>query len=401
MTSLFKRLALRRGRGWLGLLLVGAAGIVTGEPAAATDPLASWRQGVTIQTVGAHRDRHVIHAYFNTCPESPDGRFVLYYTSATADGETGDLRVLERQTGRERVLAAGIVTEDAHRAACQQWCQGGKTVVFHQPRQGRWEVVAVDLASGRSRVLVQDRQLGFGATGSPWVPVYGCHWNPGPHRDLELVHVETGEVRRVVRIRDVVEAQPDWVQRTFGSTDLAVFFPVMSPDARRVFFKVALPSGRDDYRSMSASKREGKVVCDLQEGRLLRLIEKWGHPSWTPDSAAIFEYGNHAIDVLSGRSTRHAPSCVSNHPSVSPDGRLFVTDADVTKRFGRTGEWAIAVGSMSEDAWMVIDRFDNTQGARTWRRNHPHPAFSVDGRRVYYNVNDGPWTSLRVAEAAR
>ncbi len=79
---------------------------------------------------------------------------------------------------------------------------------------------------------------------------------------------------------------------------------------------------------------------------------------------------------------------------------MFVTDADVTKRpFGKPGHWAIAVGSMIKDEYVVLDVFDNTQGAKTWRHNHPHPAFSADGKRIYYNVNQGPWTQLMVAEA--
>jgi hypothetical protein len=46
----------------------------------------------------------------------------------------------------------------------------------------------------------------------------------------------------------------------------------------------------------------------------------------------------------------------------------------------------------------VIHRFDGSKGATSWRPSHPHPVFSADGRRVYYNVNDGRWTQLYVAE---
>src|SRR5262245_60670486 len=53
------------------------------------DPLAPWRSGVIVHPVTPHRDRHVIHSYFNTRPESPDGKYVLYYTSTTAEGESG------------------------------------------------------------------------------------------------------------------------------------------------------------------------------------------------------------------------------------------------------------------------------------------------------------------------
>ena len=45
-------------------------------------------------------------------------------------------------------------------------------------------------------------------------------------------------------------------------------------------------------------------------------------------------------------------------------------------------------------------QFNNAGGAKSWRRSHPHPTFSADGHRIYYNVNDGDWTRLFVAECA-
>jgi Tol biopolymer transport system component len=381
------------------LLALSLGALLAGSQADEADPLAPWRTGVKIHPVTAHHDRHVIHSYFNTCPESPDGKYVVYYTSATADGERGDLRILERTTGQETIIAPDIQCEDAHRAACQQWSNGGKTVVYHHHRDGLWQVVAYDVASGKSRVLAGNRQVGFGSPNGVWAPVYGCHWNPGPHRNLELINVETGEVRTAVKATDVVQEYGDWAEKKLGSRDVSVFFPVMSPDEKRVFFKVAHPSGGNDFHSMSASKRDGKVVVDLETGRFIRMLDKWGHPSWTPDGKSIFEYGNYATDVVTGNIVRYAESCISDHPSVSPDGRIFVTDADVTKRYWRSpGDWAVAVASMQKDDWVVLQIFDNSKGAKTWRHNHPHPAFSADGHRVYYNVNEGPWTSLMVAE---
>ena len=380
------------------LSLLTAAGIACG---ADSDPLSPWREGVKIRPVAPQQDRHSIHAYFNTCPESPDGKYVLYYTSATPDGETGDIRILERNTGKETIIATDIHCEDAHRAACQQWSNGGKTVVYHDNRDGRWQVMAVDIATGKSKMLAQDRQVAFGSATGQWAPTYGCHWNPGPHRNLELVNVVTGEVRTAVKAEDVVKEYGDWIQKRLKSTDITIFFPVVSHDEKKVFFKIAHPSGGNDFRSMAASQRDGKAVYDLEAGRFLRLIEAWGHPSWTPDDKAIFEYGNYSTDVVTGKTERYAQSCISNHPSVSPDGRLFVTDADVTKRYwGNPGDWAVAVGSLQKDDWVVLQIFSNARGATTWRHNHPHPSFSADGHRIYYNVNEGVWTTLMVAECS-
>ena len=362
------------------------------------DDLAPWGSNVRIKPVAAHQGRHVIHSYFNTCPESPDGKHVVYYTSGTQDGESGDIRIQERCSGKETVIADNITAEDAHRAACQQWCNGGKTVAYHDCRDGRWLVLAYNLETGVSKVMAKDRQLGFGTPGSPWIPLYGCHWNPGQHRDLELANVETGEIRTVVTILDVLKEYPEWIDRQFGTKDVSIFFPVMSPDGQRVFFKMSRPSGGTDYRSKQASFRAGKIVYDLGEKDFVRLFERWGHPAWFPDNQTIIERGNVGFDIRTGKGKRHAPACFSDHPSVSPDGKLFVTDADVTKReLGKPGDWAIGVGSTQADNYVVIDIFGNSKGARTWRHNHPHPVFNATGDRIYYNTNEGQWTTLRVA----
>ena len=49
-------------------------------------------------------------------------------------------------------------------------------------------------------------------------------------------------------------------------------------------------------------------------------------------------------------------------------------------------------------SWSGLPETRRDQGATTWRKNHPHPAFSPDGKRIYYNGNSGPWTTLHVAE---
>lgn len=381
------------------LLLLSPFTLKAADVKPAGDPLTPWRQGVRVHPVSSAPGRHTIHSYYVTSPESPDGGKVVFYASTTPEGHTGEICVLDRATGQERVLARGVTVEDAHRAACQQWVSGGKKVVFHDCRDGRWVVAAVDLATGKEEILAQDHQLGWVQPGADLVPLYGCHWNPGKHHDLELLDLSTGAVRTVVTATAAREAYPQQVGKLFGDRELSVYFPILSPDLKRVFFKLATPAG-GDFRSSSASVREGLVCYDLAQSKFKFMDTTWGHPSWAPDSRWIIQVGNQFIDSGDGakRKIQNGPPLSGAHQSVSPDGKLFVADGmlpgDKQKNL-----WSVVVGRVDGGGYVVLHQFDNSKGARSWRKSHPHPHFSPDGRRIYYNVNSGPWTELYVAES--
>ncbi|MBL9131446.1 MAG: hypothetical protein JNG86_09620 [Verrucomicrobiaceae bacterium] len=367
------------------------------------DPVAPWTKDVVIKPVSAIADRHSIHTYYVTNPESPDGRHVLFFTSNHAAGYVGEVRILERATGKETVLAENVHTEDAHRVACQQWLAGGKMVAFHEVVEKKWRVVVVDVATKQKKIVAEDRQVGFGSPAGDLLPLYSCHWNPGPNRDLYVWDAKTGETRTALKITAVEAQHGDWLQKEFNGKPTSVFFPVLSPDLKRAFFKIAAGNGGDDYMSKSASHRQGCVCFDLQTSQMKWFRAQWGHPAWHPDSRHIFEMGNIIFDTDIGSAARYTklkdvPNLRGSHPSVSPDGTLMVTDGISEPAGGPPKEWGIMVADMRGGKWALIHSFDQSKGARSWRRNDPHPIFSADNKRIYYNVSDGPWTRLMVAE---
>jgi hypothetical protein len=188
----------------------------------------------------------------------------------------------------------------------------------------------------------------------------------------------------------------------FAGKPCSIFFPVLSPDLRRVFFKIAAGGGGDNFMAKAASHRQGIVCYDFARQACIWQRDKWGHPGWAPDSRHVFEMGNILIDIEREEFTysklKDVPNLRGSHPSVSPDGRLMVTDGFAEAAGGEPGEWGIMVADMRGGRWVLLDRFDQSKGAASWRRSHPHPAFSADGRRIYYNVSDGEFTRLRVAE---
>jgi WD40 repeat protein len=351
---------------------------------------------------------HSIHSYYVSCPESPDGRRVLFYASTDRAGYEGEVRILERTTGATKTLASKVTVEDAHRAACQQWISRGKRVVFHDFRDGRWIVVRVDVETLEERVLVKGRQVGFGAPGGDVVPIYGPHGDPGPHRDLELLNVETGEIRTVLTAATVKGAYPEWISKNFGERPISIFFPVLAPDASRVFFKLAspLPSTLDrrtaEFFRRTPSDRKGLLCYDLKAAKLtFPQPHTWGHPAWHPDGRQILEINHVLIDADTG-ATRRIPGLPNlpggPHPSVQPAGTLFVTDYTPPLEEPKKGFWSLMVGDLRGNDHAVVHTFDMTGGAQSWRRNHPHPVFSPDGRRIYFNSGAGDWSRRSVVE---
>ncbi|MCM8538251.1 MAG: hypothetical protein NE334_20070 [Lentisphaeraceae bacterium] len=366
--------------------------------------LSKWKKASVNPVLNLDQKRHSIHTYFNTSPESPDGKYILYFSSKTKDAHSGDICIVNRTTKEETVLATGVTTEDAHRAACQQWAGNGDYIVYHDFVSKVWQIVAIDIRTKTKTVLIKNRQLGFGNPSSFEVPLYGCHWNHNGNPHLETVNIKTTKVTRLIDIKEVLKQYGDWIQTTFGTKDVSIFFPIISPDGKKVFFKVARGSGTENFRSRKASYRSGKLVYDLENKKFINLFKLWGHPAWHPNSEEIIEKGNFTLNIYSGKTKRYAVAkkgklrTPSDHPSMSPSGNFFVTDANVSKRkYGSPGLWAIILGEAKADSeYLLLHKFQNDKGANSWRHSHPHPVFNAQGNRIYFNVSSDDYTRLYV-----
>jgi len=76
----------------------------------------------------------------------------------------------------------------------------------------------------------------------------------------------------------------------------------------------------------------------------------------------------------------------------------MVTDGMTEPVGGKPNEWGVMVAGMNGGKWVVLHSFEQNRGAKSWRRNDPHPVFSADGKRIYYNTSDEEFTRLMVAE---
>lgn len=399
-------------------LLVSAA-TYAAEPAN-TSPFAAWQAGVKVSAVCGEAEAHSIHSYFNTSPESPDGKYVLFFRSTTPEAQLGEVCICDRETSEVRVLAKDVETEDAHRVACQQWSMNGQQVVYHalhtgfecQPGMGdfvrvyiarrHWLIYAIDVESREERQLATGRQLCWGNPAGEVVPMYGPHWHPGQHRDLELLNVRTGEIKTVLTCEQVKTDNAKWFSETFKERATSIFFPILSPDASRVLFKIASPAG-GGFRDPKGSQRDGLFCYDLTTGQMLCRLASWGHPAWHNDSKQVINVRRQQLVIMDSttgveRPIKSSPLVPGSHPAFSPDGKLYASDWRVDSPDVPAGTWRVIVGDVQTGKHVVLHQFIGTEGATSWRGSHPHPVFSPDGKRIYFNVNEGRWTRLFVAE---
>jgi Tol biopolymer transport system component len=117
----------------------------------------------------------------------------------------------------------------------------------------------------------------------------------------------------------------------------------------------------------------------------------------------VLEVSGLLIDSTNGSSTRldnYPKLSGAPHPSFGAEGKMFASDGllpDATIPESKR-PWLVIVGETATGRSVTIEQFDNSRGAASWRKSHPHPIFSADGRRLYFNVSEGPWTQLYVAE---
>tara|TARA_Y100001933_G_scaffold265286_1_gene340200 strand:- start:76911 stop:78035 length:1125 start_codon:yes stop_codon:yes gene_type:complete len=357
----------------------------------------SW-QGCQIKPVWPEQQVHALHAYFNCCPESPDGRWIVLFVSEQADAQVGDICLVERATDRTLILDQGVQVEDAHRQAMQQWSANGQYVIYMKPCQNQWQVIRADVKTRELTVLFTGAQLFCGQPLQDHVPLYGMPWAPGEHRDLVLLNVRTGEYRTAVTLKQVLADHALVIERMFdGRVPDSIAYPVLSPDGSRVFFKLSCV-GDKQYRSNKASLREGLFVYDLHKALPLGLYPSWGHPAWMPDSKHVLRM-NVIIDTdtMQTREIPWYPSQSNSHASSSPDGTMLVMDVARDAFTAKEFHWAIVVGDDQTNWHRIHTDPAPRHGTTSWRPAHPHPVFSADGKRIYFNANMGDWTSLQVA----
>jgi serine/threonine protein kinase len=284
---------------------------------------------------------------------SPDGSKFAFMRYDNPVAGQYQLIIRSPETGEEKVLMSGA---NSQQIFAPVWSPNGKTIVCAAVHVGKslQSEIAVDVASGKSRVIFDDSTRVFAAT--DWLP-----------DGSGLVGVEVDQAWNFSRSQIALLSYPD-----------AKLFPITRDTNSYTDISVAA-SGRLLAAILSEGRWNLYTLPTGAQGSSNRQITSTSSDTnftWTRDNQIIADQRNtlNAIDLASGTKTQfitQEEGRVGGNPAACADGRYVVFDL------------IFKVGSGNQNIWRTDSSGGNltqiTSGA-----HEGHAECSPDSRWVYY-----------------
>ena len=331
--------------------------------------------------------RAAVHNYYDLSPESPDGTRVAFFAFDGIAPSPGSIMVAGRDGDGMRAVAKAS-SGSAHRGAFQQWVDANR-LAFHTDTPAGRVTVVVDLETGHRHQLPGAVRV-FSPQGTRIAHATDYTRRLGGCCRLEAVYVTDFESEGVpVLTLGQVRAVHPLVDRFAEEAPPAFGDVRWAPDGAS-FFVTFTNVG---YKSIGrAIQRVNSLFLAEADGSDLRYLGEFGHhPRWAPDGTFIYTIDPQpgGVDGLTARRLDgSAPTVLfaqapGVHPSFSLDMKHVMTDAYDWPSKGLAA--LMLYDADGSGAHQVLARFaapDLTHATGT----HPHPAWSRDGRRIYFNA---------------
>lgn len=319
-------------------------------------------------------DGDAVTAYFQQFPDNPSGNkiaFTVFHAPDTMEVMVRDLvsgafTSVAKIKGQGRHVGAHPIWVDDHTLIYSTFIKKG--IYRHDLKTGIVEQYEgndiSDYSPANNKLLFISKDQSKGPVG-----VYVLDFN-------------TKETKCLVSVKDIAPLKSE-----IGTENPVEYWklihPYWSPDGKKINFQITTAKNK------STAKDDYSFYCD-ENGKNIHFIgRKPIHPQWW-DNESI--YGHDWQDKKDYHARRYdlkgkvleelsGPGC---HGTVSPDRKWVVTeswyDSDPIEVFlYKKGE--------TRPTGMLFTQPATVNGIKFWEtRSHVHPAFSRDGKKVYFNA---------------
>jgi len=343
-------------------------------------------------------DKQAIHFYYDVCPESPNGKRVVFFQF---EGEApGNGRIVVANTdGSEPRPVSEPLPSDVHSAVRQQWLDD-ETVTYCPNPAGKLKTVVISVKTGERwempgalRMYSPGNGLGLTTT-HDFEPM-----DSNLDDTVCAMDFQRREIRRLFTLRDALKIHPlgdhfEGVQHVnFVHTKWApdgARFLVMASNINRL-------SGHKTGKPLPGVLIHSIFVADADGTNLRYATEEYHHCVWGPDSNHLCYFlknpgggqdfvsfpldGTAAVPIMEKMRGKHS--------TVNRDCTKVLADVTHWPEKGRAGIFLYDTSTKTHEVLATMSGRDFTQNDY-----HIHPTFSRSERRVYFNAGESGFRSL-------
>jgi hypothetical protein len=334
-------------------------------------------------------NKPAIHTYFDVVPESPDGEMITWFAFHGKPLTEGAV-IVSDITGKNQVKVMDCIG-NPHCGARQGWLDNehiyfsAQGSVFVAHRNGS----IVNKISGSIDTIHQGSRRGL--SHSNCIRKYGG--TPPDKEACYRIDIDTGEMKKILSFHEALALLKEHADLTgVPEESLSFKHTKWAPDGKQWF---VVFNNVKSGRTIDNIPRVKVILAADENGDDLRYIDTFGHhPNWLPDSSGIYAFSEnrkktiYSWDTKGGNKKVLAKFSCEGHPCVSPDERYITTDGH---DYPENGKACVILKDLSIGHEELIAEMDSP--AVTWQTDHPprrvchpHPAWSSDSTRLYFNM---------------
>lgn len=335
-------------------------------------------------------ERPAVHRYYDVPVEEPGGTRVMYFEFDEDRIPGPGSLIVARGDGSSARAVARCEEAIGHVGGNGTWVGPGR-IAFSPRQQSEAGAIIRDLDGGREQVLDADvrsfhpptgRGVLLGDSGYAQADRYAgrqrlSRWDAG-----------TGEATPLLTAAQAHALHPE--RDRFDAAKTNFQNPKFSPDGARLFTVFGTEVYRKSARDPDYPRIKSLIVFDADGGNARYLGEFGHHPMWTPDGSAILAYVR-----------REGGQDLMLYPADGGEPEMLLADAPgVHGTLDRAGERLITDEMDAAAGQAKITLLDVASGERTTLAagrhgktdhvtgTHPHPQWSRDETRVFFNMAD-------------